>query len=123
MTRNAFAERLLDKVFVVEGLSDPTCRILEAADKLLSIEPGYSNFLKAVSSGKVIGEGLEDQLKDAVAKNLISPDLAQGIREYEPIRFDAILTDDFSKDYLRTNGQIPDEIIEAKPVTEYKAAA
>ncbi|MFP5483525.1 MAG: hypothetical protein ACLGGW_09655, partial [Gammaproteobacteria bacterium] len=68
-------------------------------------------------------EGLEAQLKDAVAKNLISPDLAQGIREYEPIRFDAILTDDFSKDYLRTNGQIPDEIIEAKPVTEYKAAA
>jgi acyl-CoA dehydrogenase len=106
-----------------EGLSDPTGRILEAADKLLSIEPGYSNFLKAVSSGKVVGEGLEAQLKDAVAKNLISPDLAQGIREYEPIRFDAILTDDFSKDYLRTNGQIPDEIIEAKPVTEYKAAA
>jgi len=123
MTRNAFAERLLDKVFVGEGLSDPTGRILEAADKLLSIEPGYSNFLKAVSSGKVIGEGLEAQLKDAVAKNLISPDLAQGIREYEPIRFDAILTDDFSKDYLRTNGQIPDEIIEAKPVNEYKAAA
>ncbi|MEK9817682.1 MAG: acyl-CoA dehydrogenase domain-containing protein, partial [Limnobacter sp.] len=123
MTRNAFANRLLDKVFVGEGLSDPTGRILEAADKLLSIEPGYSNFLKAVSSGKVVGEGLEAQLKDAVAKNLISPDLAQGIREYEPIRFDAILTDDFSKDYLRTNGQIPDEIIEAKPVTEYKAAA
>ena len=123
MTRNAFANRLLDKVFVGEGLSDPTGRILEAADKLLSIEPGYSNFLKAVSSGKVVGEGLEAQLNDAVAKNLISPDLAQGIREYEPIRFDAILTDDFSKDYLRTNGQIPDEIVEAKPVTEYKAAA
>ncbi|MFN4329750.1 MAG: acyl-CoA dehydrogenase [Limnobacter sp.] len=123
MERNAFAERLLDKVFVGEGSSDPTGRILEAANKLISIEPGYSNFLKAVSSGKVVGEGLEAQLADAVAKQLISAELAQGIREFEPIRFDAILTDDFSKDYLRTNGQIPDEIIEAKPVTEYKAAA
>lgn len=123
MTRNSFAERLLDKVFVGEGSSDPTGRILEAADKLLSIEPGYSNFLKAVSSGKVVGETLEEQLKDAVAKSLISPDLADGIREYEPLRFDAILTDDFSKDYLRTGGQIPDEGMDIKPVREYKEAA
>lgn len=123
MTRNVFAERLLDKVFVGEGSSDPTGRILEAADKLLSIEPGYSNFLKAVSSGKVVGEGLEAQLKDAVEKRVIDVALAQGIREFEPMRFDAILTDDFSKEYLASAGAIPDVKMNVKPVVEYREAA
>lgn len=123
MTRNVFAERLMDKVFIGEGASDPTGRILEAGTKLLSIEPGYSNFLKLVSSGAVQGEGLEAQLKDAVAKGAISAELAQGIREYEPLRFDAILTDDFSKEYLASGGAIPDQEMEVEPVTEYKDAA
>ncbi|HEX5486888.1 MAG TPA: acyl-CoA dehydrogenase [Limnobacter sp.] len=123
MTRNVFAERLLDKVFVGEGSSDPTGRILEAADKLLSIEPGYSNFLKAVSSGKVVGDGLEAQLKDAVEKRVIDSALAQGIREFEPMRFDAILTDDFSKEYLASAGAIPDVKMNVKPVVEYREAA
>ncbi|MCE2679100.1 MAG: acyl-CoA dehydrogenase [Burkholderiales bacterium] len=123
MTRNAFAERLLDKVYVGAADKDPTGRILAAYDKLLSIEPGYSNFLKAVSSGKVVGEDLEAQLADAVSKNLLTSDLAQGIREYEPMRFDAILTDDFSKDYLRTAGAIPDEVWVTQPVSSFKDAA
>lgn len=123
MTQNSFAKRLMSQCFIGDGQTDPTGRLLEAYNKLISIEPGYSNFLKAVSSGKAVGENLEEQLKDAVAKNLISPDLAQGIREYEPMRFDAILTDDFSKDYLRSGGQIPDEGMSVKPVIEYKDAA
>jgi acyl-CoA dehydrogenase len=89
----------------------------------LSIEPGYTNFLKLVSSGVVVGEGLEAQLKDGVAKGAISAELAQGIREYEPLRFDAILTDDFSKEYLASGGAIPDQEMEVEPVTEYKDAA
>ena len=123
MTRNTFAEKLLDKVFVGNGATDPTGRILEVANKLLSIEPGYSNFLKAVSSGKVQGETLDAQLQDAVAKGVVSGPLAQGIKEYEPMRFDAILTDDFSKEYLASGGAIPDQEMEVEPVTEYKDAA
>ena len=123
MNRGVFAKRLLDKVFVGSAETDPTGRILQAADKLLEIEPGYSNFLKMVSSGKVVGENVDAQVQDALAKNLIDAKLAQGIREYEPLRFDAILTDDFSKDYLRTNGQIPDEQWITQPVSRYKEAA
>jgi acyl-CoA dehydrogenase len=123
MTKNAFAERLRDKVYIGSAESDPTGRILATFEKLMSIEPGYSNFLKAVSSGKVIGEDLESQLADAVSKGVVTADIAQGIREYEPLRFDAIQVDSFSKDYLRTNGAIPDEGWITQPVSTFKDAA
>lgn len=123
MTKNAFAERLRDKVYIGIAESDPTGRILATFEKLMSIEPGYSNFLKAVSSGKVIGEDLESQLADAVSKGVVTADIAQGIREYEPLRFDAIQVDSFSKDYLRTNGAIPDEGWITQPVSTFKDAA
>jgi hypothetical protein len=123
MTKNAFAERLREKVYIGSAESDPTGRILATFEKLVSIEPGYTNFLKAVSSGKVVGEGLESQLVDAVNKGVVTAEIAQGIREYEPLRFDAIQVDSFSKDYLRTNGAIPDEVFVTQPVSTFKDAA
>ena len=50
--------------------------------------------------GEIEGETVEEQLESAVAKQLLSADQAQQIREYDRMRYDVLLTDDFSKEYL-----------------------
>jgi acyl-CoA dehydrogenase len=95
-----FAQRLRYDVYVGEDENDPAGRILRAYEKLREVEPFYEVFLKAVKTGEVAGEGIEEQLDDAVEKGVLDKAQARGIAEYDPLRYDAILTDDFSPEYL-----------------------
>lgn len=92
--------RLSYDVFVGEGADDPTGRILHAYEKLREVEPFYEAFLKALKSGAVTGESLDEQLADAVRGGVLSDEQARAVAEYDALRYDAILTDDFSHEYL-----------------------
>ncbi|MES1943898.1 acyl-CoA dehydrogenase [Salinisphaera sp. PC39] len=95
-----FTGRLRYDVYVGEGEDDPTGRILRAYEKLREVEPYYEDFLKALKKGDIAGETLEEQLAAAVRAGVIDEAQARGIAEYDPLRYDAILTDDFSHEYL-----------------------
>ena len=56
---------------------------------------------KAISKGEVAGFTVDAQLADAVKNDVLTEAEAKQVKEYDDLRYDAILTDAFSKDYLR----------------------
>lgn len=97
---SGFAARLTYDVYVGEGQDDPTGRIMRTYEKLREVEPYYETFLKALKTDEIGGETLEEQLDDAVEKGVLDKAQARNVAEYDELRYDAILTDDFSQEYL-----------------------
>jgi acyl-CoA dehydrogenase len=94
------AGRLRYDVYVGDTADDPTGRMLRAYEKLREVEPHYEAFLKAVKNEEVAGENVEEQLADAVRAGVLDEAQARAVAEYDVLRYDAILTDDFSHEYL-----------------------
>ena len=75
-------------------------RLERAYRLLLEVEPAYLKFARAAARGELTGEGVGEQLDDAVARGLLTREEAEGIAAYDKARWDAIQTDDFSPEYL-----------------------
>ena len=97
---SAFGKRMSYDIYIGQGENDPTGRLMGAFSKLQEVDAFYGDFLRGVKKGEIAGEVLEDQLADAVANNKLDETQAQKIREYDRLRYDVLLTDDFSKEYL-----------------------
>ena len=97
---SAFGKRMSYDIYIGQGENDPTGRLMGAFSKLQEVDAFYGDFLRGVKKGEIAGEVLEDQLADAVAHNKLDETQAQKIREYDRLRYDVLLTDDFSKEYL-----------------------
>jgi acyl-CoA dehydrogenase len=95
-----FGQRMSYDIYIGRGENDPTGRLMAAYDKLQAIDSFYSEFLRAAKHGEIEGETVEEQLASAVSKQLLTSDQADQIREYDRLRYDVLLTDDFSKEYL-----------------------
>ncbi len=100
-TDSELNQRLQYDLYIGGADNGPTGHMLRTVEKLQEIEADYEPFLKAVKTGQVRGEDVSVQLNDAVKQGLISQAAADGIREYDALRYEAILTDDFSQDYVR----------------------
>lgn len=100
MRINDVTRELRDDIYI-GGAESPTGSLMQTFEKLLEVEPYYERFLKAANKGEIAGETLEEQLEDARAKGMLSEGEAQAIREYDAMRYEAILTDDFEADYIR----------------------
>ncbi|MDN5938480.1 MAG: acyl-CoA dehydrogenase [Salinisphaera sp.] len=94
-------QRLRYDLYIGAGADDPGGRMLHAVDKLHEVEVPYEALLKAVKKGEVSGDDIDAQLRDAVDQGRITQTEANAIREYDALRYDAVLTDDFSQAYLR----------------------
>ncbi len=91
----------IDNSLVYIGSDDsPIGRLMKAFELLQTISPRYDAFLKAVSSGKVSGENLDEQLEQAAEQGVVNKDDIARIREYDALRYECILTDDFDPEYL-----------------------
>ncbi|GAB3671333.1 acyl-CoA dehydrogenase [Salinisphaera aquimarina] len=95
-----FGKRMSYDIYIGRGKDDPTGRLMGAFDKLQEIDGDYSEFLRGVKHGEIEGETVEEQLTSAVSKHILTAAQAQGIRDYDTMRYDVLLTDDFSKEYL-----------------------
>ncbi len=93
-------KRLSYDVFADAGSGGAVSSIYRAWEKLVDVEPSYERFLKALKRGEIAGDELGDQLAAAVAAGILDPVEADAIREYDALRYEAILTDDFSKRYI-----------------------
>jgi acyl-CoA dehydrogenase len=109
---NEVSERMKQDIYVGTTADDATGRLMLTWEALLAVQDVYERFLKQVSSGQVVGETLKQQLSDAEAKGLLTADESRRIAEYDALRYDAILTDDFSPAYL-TAGQSAKEDVRA----------
>jgi acyl-CoA dehydrogenase len=96
-----FGQRMSYDIHIGRGENDPTGRLMLAYEKLQQVDEFYSEFLRAAKHGEITGETLEQQLASAVSGKLLTCDQADQIREYDRLRYDVLLTDDFSKEYLR----------------------
>ena len=93
-------ERLSWLVFKNGGKDDAIGRMEHAWDVSQTTEPAYSKFYKLAAKGELAGESVADKLKDAVAKKLLTPGEARDAAAYDEVRFDVIMTDDFTAAYI-----------------------
>ncbi|MFT4045735.1 MAG: acyl-CoA dehydrogenase [Solimonas sp.] len=96
-------ERLSWLVFKNGGDHDPIGRMEHAWKVGLKNEAAYVKYFKLVNKGEIQGDTVAERLDDAVKHQLLTRDEAEQARAYDAARYDVILTDDFSKEYLAGN--------------------
>ncbi len=100
MEPSEFRDRLTRHIYLGTDADDVTGRMERTFLKLVDVEPLYDKFTKAVSKGDAEGFTVADQLASCVDKDILTEDEARQVREYDDMRYDAILTDAFSQEYL-----------------------
>ncbi|MES2488422.1 MAG: acyl-CoA dehydrogenase [Pseudomonadota bacterium] len=90
-------------VFKNGGKEDAIGRMEHAWDVAQVTEPAYLKFYKLANHDEISGEHIVDKLADAVKKKLMTAEEAKQAATYDAVRFDVIMTDDFSKEYLAGN--------------------
>ncbi|MBN7797484.1 acyl-CoA dehydrogenase [Parahaliea mediterranea] len=97
MEPNPVRQLLASRIYVPGDPEDAVGRVERTYQTLLQVDDGWQRFLHAWRKGEVGGDDLEAALADAVAREVISEEAAAGIRQYDALRFDCLLTDDFDK--------------------------
>ncbi|WP_111746118.1 acyl-CoA dehydrogenase [Salinisphaera orenii] len=100
MEPSAFRDRLTKHTYLGHGQTHPTARMERAFNKLVEVEPVYNKFTQALSNGKINGWDLEEQLASAIATGVLTETEAESVRTYDTLRYDAVLTDAFTSEYI-----------------------
>ncbi|EDY87311.1 acyl-coenzyme A dehydrogenase [gamma proteobacterium HTCC5015] len=100
MEPTALRDRLTKEAYFGSSADDVTGRMECAYNALIKVEPVYNRYMKAFGKGKIEGLDTESRLKDAVEKQIVTQEEADQIAEFDKLRYDAILTDAFEKEYL-----------------------
>jgi acyl-CoA dehydrogenase len=93
-------ERITGLVFANGGPQEAVGRMEHAWEVSQRCEEAYAKFYRLAAKGELAGDSVADRLKDAVNRNLLTPQEAAQAEEYDRIRFDVILTDDFRPEYI-----------------------
>ena len=101
MEPSELRDRLTAECFLGGGASTAITQMEDAFKQLITVEPVYNKFSRAVAKGKVDAEGFQAQLAQATELGIITETEAQSLAAYEPMRLEAIYVDDFSKAYLK----------------------
>lgn len=99
--------RLTSLVFVNGGPNEATGRLERAFNLLLKAEVPYVKYFKAMSKGELAGTDTASRLADAVTRGILNAEEAQLVAEYDKVRYDAILTDDFTPEYIKGDFSVP----------------
>ena len=103
MGEHQLKERYRMITYIGKDPNDVTGRLAFAFYKLMEVEPIYNKFAKAVSKGEAVGFSFKEQMADATSKGLLTAEEAKQVTEFEHLRHDAMLTDAFTKDYIKGN--------------------
>ncbi|HEY1077051.1 MAG TPA: acyl-CoA dehydrogenase [Fontimonas sp.] len=93
-------ERLSWLVFKNGGIHDPIGRMEHAWAVAKDSEAGFLKFYKLANRGELAGDTIAERLRDAVTRKLMTRNEADDAEAYDKVRYDVILTDDFSPEYL-----------------------
>lgn len=100
MEPSSFRDRLSTHIYLGTDAHSAIGRMEKAFDKLIEVEDAYERFARAVAKGDAQGFTIDDQLASCVANRVITNAEARQVRDYDALRYDAILTDAFSKEYV-----------------------
>jgi len=101
MEPSSFRDRMTANIYIGTDATSATGRMEVAFNKLIEVEPLYNKFAKAVGKGEISGFTVDAQLENAVKNSVLSEAEAKQVKEYDDLRYDAILTDAFSPEYMR----------------------
>lgn len=93
-------ERLSWLVFKNGGVNDPIGRMEHAWAVGRKTEAAYQKFYRLAAKGELEGDTVAERLRNAVARGLMTPAEAEQAQAYDTVRYDVILTDDFSPAYI-----------------------
>jgi len=97
--------------------NEPLGRVEAAFQMCQTIEPLYNKFARAVAKGKTPGcYGTEAQLAACVEQQILTAEEAKQVAEYDALRADAMLTDAFTKEYIRGEVKVNDSATEPAKV-------
>jgi len=96
-TRN----RLTHGVFTNPAAGHAVCTMEEALPKVIHAEPLERKLLKALKHGEIEGITWEEQLKDALAKSIVSKEEAEILSEVRELVMEIIAVDDFDSEDLK----------------------
>ncbi|WP_423820752.1 acyl-CoA dehydrogenase [Salinisphaera sp. SPP-AMP-43] len=100
MEPSSFRDRLSADIYIGNDPNSATGRMEATFKKLVAVEPVYDKFLKAAAKGELEGLTVQQRLRSAVDQQVLTQAEADQVAEYDTMRYDAILTDAFSKEYL-----------------------
>lgn len=107
---SALRDRLTAELYFKREEGDPIGSVELTLDKLLTIEPVYNRFVKAVAKGAApLRFTLQEQLAACVEQDIISADEASQITEYDALRLEAILVDAFDHELKEVSRWQPDD--------------
>lgn len=95
--------------YISEDPKDSTGRVEMTYRKLLEVDDAWQAFLKADSKGKLAGDNLDDKLASAASQGIIREQDIAGIREYDALRYDCLLTDAFEPEFFHTKAKEKDQ--------------
>jgi acyl-CoA dehydrogenase len=113
-------ERLSWLVFKNGGKDDPIGRMEHAWDVGQKTEVAYLKFYKLANKGELGGDSVAERLHDAVNRKLMTREEADQAAAYDEVRFDVIMTDDFTKAYIA--GDYADQTAADTPEEEDRRA-
>lgn len=93
-------ERLSWLVYRSGGPQEPVGRMEHAWAVSQRCEAAYAKYYKLAAKGELIGDTVAERLADALARQLMTQQEVQQAGEYDTVRYDVILVDDFSKAYI-----------------------
>lgn len=101
LSPSEFRDRMTGLVYVGEEADDIMGRMDRALEICVKAEPAYNKFVKGVARGAAANcHDFESQLAACVEAGILNQDEADLVAEYEPLRVDAIITDDFTREEL-----------------------
>ncbi|MFT7305330.1 MAG: acyl-CoA dehydrogenase [Candidatus Azotimanducaceae bacterium] len=99
MEPNPVRQAIKQYVFLSDNPQDAVGRVETTYQALLKVDPAWQAFSRARSKGE-LGDALADldsALKEAVRQGVISESDVQLLKDYDQLRYDCVLTDDFDK--------------------------
>lgn len=95
MEPNPVRALLASRIYLPQDPEDAVGRVERTYQTLLQVDDAWQHFHSAWRKGRVSGDDFAAALDDAVAKEIVSEEAAAGLRQYDAMRFDCVLTDDF----------------------------
>ena len=99
ITPSEARDRLTKGLFIPESKTDTIGRLEHGFDSVIIADHAEKKLYKGMKGVKQDYKGLDDLIKQAIDKNIISEEDADLIRQADKARTDVIQVDDFEKDY------------------------
>ncbi|MEN8171219.1 MAG: acyl-CoA dehydrogenase [Pseudomonadota bacterium] len=94
-------DRLTEGVFIPSDGNEPVAVLEEALRRTIDAEPLERELRHAIKAGRLVTNGEEERLEEAITRNILSEHEVAKLRQARELRMAAIGVDDFPHDYWR----------------------